>query len=102
MSVCGCERGRGRDCEWERGFDWEWRRLDVSSMSSESWGIVGIVRKSKEFRLVQLGMLSGPWSKSRPDFGVVTCGVYCGWLSFRRERREMSESRVDREVRVFD
>ena len=100
MGVCGCGRGRGRDCEMEREFDWEWRGLGVSSMSSESsWGIVGIVRKSKEFRL---GMSSGPWSESRPDFGVVTCGVYCGWLSFRRERREMSESRVDREARALD
>jgi len=69
--VCGCERGR--DCEWEREGDWELRGLGVSRISSESsWGIVGIVRKSKEFRL---GISSGPWSESRPDFGVVACGV---------------------------
>ena len=48
----------------------------MSRMSSESsWGIIGIFRKLKEFRV---GLSSEARSEFRGDFEVVTCGVR-GW-----------------------
>ena len=65
----------------------------MDSMSSgSSCGIMGMVRKSKEFRF---GVLSRPWRERRVegllDFGVTTCGVYykCSFM-FEGNEREMS------------
>jgi len=70
VGVCGYERGR----DWERERDCECRGDGVSNMSPKSsCGIIGIARRSKEFRL---GISSGTWSELCADLGVVTCGVY--------------------------